>query len=99
MKALSDAGDTISRVITRSNDTENTLDSKVKLTLTLVPEISIFFRCATMPMVVSMQVPSAVATRSVGLNDSPLPMLSTGASVRRVVPDGACFALQRSWPS
>jgi hypothetical protein len=30
-----------------------------------------------MPIVVSMHVPSAVATRSVGENDSPLPWLST----------------------
>jgi hypothetical protein len=32
-------------------------------------------------MVVLMQVPSAVATKSVGENASPLPLLSAGASV------------------
>ena len=36
-KAIADAGQTVSRVVTRSNDTENTLDSKVRLQLTLGP--------------------------------------------------------------
>jgi hypothetical protein len=54
--------------------------------------------CARMPMVVNMQVPSAVATRSVGENASPRPLLSTGASVVSVIADGPCFALQRNCP-
>ena len=41
-----------------------------------------------MPMIVSMHAPRAVATRSVGENDSPRPWLSTGASVVKVVPEG-----------
>jgi autotransporter-associated beta strand protein len=36
-KAIADGGDTISRVVTRSSDTENTLDTRVKLQLTLTP--------------------------------------------------------------
>ena len=44
---------------------------------------------ARMPMMVSMQVPRAVATRSVGEKDSPRPWLSSGASVTISVADGA----------
>lgn len=36
-KAIADSGQTISRVITRSSDTENTLDSRVRVQLTLGP--------------------------------------------------------------
>ena len=39
-------------------------------------------------MTVAMHTPSPVATRSVGENDSPRPLLSTGASVSSVVPEG-----------
>lgn len=35
-KTLAESGDTISRVVTRSSDTENTIDSKVKLQVTLL---------------------------------------------------------------
>src|SRR5436853_293525 len=45
---------------------------------------------AFIPMVVLMQVPSAVATKSVGENASPLPLLSVGASV-------ASFACEGPW--
>ena len=45
-------------------------------------------RSATIAMVVTMHEPSAAATRSVGENELPSPLLSTGAAVRRVVPDG-----------
>src|SRR5207245_2998016 len=45
---------------------------------------------AFIPMVVLIQVPSAVATRSVGENASPLPLLSVGASV-------ATFACEGPW--
>jgi hypothetical protein len=34
-KAINDAGDTVSRSVTRSTDTQNTLDDKVRLSLTL----------------------------------------------------------------
>ena len=68
-------------------------------TRTLVPLISIPCRWATIPIVVTMQVPSAVAIRSVGENDSPLPMLSFGASVVRTVPEGPWMAEQWSVPS
>ncbi len=43
-------------------------------------------------------VASDVAVRSVGENDSPLPWLSTGASVCSTVPDGPCVALTRRSP-
>src|SRR4029077_3673775 len=49
---------------------------------------------AFIPMVVLMQVPRAVATRSVGENASPLPLLSAGASVASFACDGPCVASQ-----
>jgi hypothetical protein len=36
---------------------------------------------------VNMQLPKAVATKSVGENRAPFPLLSTGASVSMIVPD------------
>ena len=50
-------------------------------------------------MIVIMQAPRAVATRSVGEKLSPRPWLSTGASVTSVVPEGPWVARQRSPPS
>ena len=58
------------------------------------PSMLRLFRCATSPMTVAMQVPSAVATRSVGEKAAPLPPLSTGASVVRVCRDGPWVAAQ-----
>src|SRR5229473_3238043 len=58
----------------------------VRLGLSLPRKISSAF----IPMVVLIQVPSAVATRSVGENASPLPLLSVGASV-------ATFACEGPW--
>jgi hypothetical protein len=55
-------------------------------------------RSATIAIVVRMQVPSAVPTRSVGENDSPRPMLSAGASVAIAAPDGPCRASHRRPP-
>ena len=55
-------------------------------------------RSATIPMIVRMQVLSAVATRSVGEKRSPWPWLSVGASVSRAEPDGPWIEAQRSWP-
>src|SRR5882724_13310892 len=49
-------------------------------------------------MVVVMQVPRAVATRSVGENASPLPLLSVGASVAIFDCDGPCVASQCKSP-
>src|SRR4029077_4628586 len=49
---------------------------------------------ALIPMVVLMHVASAVATRSVGENASPLPLLSVGASVEIFDCDGPCVASQ-----
>ena len=43
---------------------------------------------AAIPMMVAIQAARAVATRSVGEKDSPLPSLSTGASVASLVPEG-----------
>ena len=56
-------------------------------------------RFATKPMIVAMQVPKAVATRSVGEKEAPLPPLSTGASVIKVFLDGPWIAVHRSPPS
>jgi len=53
---------------------------------------SLFF--AYSPRVVAMQVPSAVATKSVGEKNSPFPPLSTGASVLRTLPEDVCFTVQ-----
>jgi hypothetical protein len=52
-----------------------------------------------MPMIVSMQVLRAVATRSVGEKRSPLPWLSVGASVSSSVPEGWWLERQRSSPT
>ena len=52
-------------------------------------------RSATIPMIVIMQAPKAVATRSVGEKLSPLPWLSSGASVTSEPPDGPWTAWQR----
>ena len=53
---------------------------------------------AWMPRIVWMHAASAVATRSVGENDSPLPWLSTGASVMSSTPEGPCVARTRRSP-
>jgi hypothetical protein len=50
------------------------------------------------PMVVLMHVPRAVATRSVGENACPLPLLSVGASVESLDSDGPCVASQCKSP-
>src|SRR5260370_30775097 len=54
--------------------------------------------CALIPIVVVMHVPRAVATRSVGENASPLPLLSVGASVEISDCDGPCVASQCKSP-
>jgi hypothetical protein len=69
------------------------------VTFAVARPMSIAFRWATIPMVVSMHVPRAVATRSVGEKASPFPMLSFGASVSCFSPDGPWIAEQRSDPS
>jgi hypothetical protein len=46
-----------------------------------------------------MQLPNAVATKSVGEKASPLPWLSTGASVTILLPDDKCVAMVRKLPS
>ena len=65
----------------------------------VIPSSLMEWRLAEIPMIVAMQVANAVATRSVGEKDSPLPSLSTGASVESVAPEGPWEAEQRSWPS
>jgi len=57
------------------------------LILASVPSIAKPFLLETIPMMVSMQLARAVATRSVGENPAPLPWLSVGASVIYVSPD------------
>src|SRR4051812_27559155 len=61
---------------------------------TIIPRRSTPSSSALIPMVVLMQLPRAVATRSVGENDSPLPLLSLGASVAIFDFDGPCVASQ-----
>src|SRR5213082_3353266 len=68
-------------------------------TETLIPRKSTPSSCALIPMVVVMHVASAVATRSVGENASPLPLLSVGASVEIFDCDGPCVASQCKSPA
>src|SRR5207302_4495050 len=63
-------------------------------TETVMPRRSTPSSSAFIPMVVLMQVPRAVATRSVGENASPLPLLSAGASVAIFDWDGPWVASQ-----
>src|SRR5438034_9116883 len=65
---------------------------------TVMPRRSTPSSSAFMPMIVLMHVPSAVATRSVGENDSPLPLLSVGASVASFDLEGPCVASQCKSP-
>ena len=65
----------------------------------VIPSSLTEWRLAEIPMIVAIQVANAVATRSVGEKDSPLPSLSTGASVEREAPEGPWVAEQRSCPS
>src|SRR3984893_13846273 len=65
---------------------------------TVMPRRSTPSSSALKPIVVLMQVPSAVATRSVGENASPLPLLSVGASVAIFDCDGPCVASQCKSP-
>src|SRR5205807_6006634 len=68
-------------------------------TETFIPLKSTPSSCALIPMVVLMHVASAVATRSVGENASPLPLLSVGASVEIFDCDGPCVASQCKSPA
>src|SRR5438046_9941689 len=65
---------------------------------TIIPRRSIPSSCALIPIVVLIHVPRAVATRSVGENASPLPLLSVGASVAIFDFDGPCTASQCKLP-
>jgi hypothetical protein len=49
-------------------------------------------RSARIPIIVIMQLLRAAQTKSVGLNASPLPLLSGGASVITTLPDLVCTA-------
>src|ERR1700730_7254085 len=68
------------------------------VTDTFIPRRSTPSSSAFKPIVVLMHVPSAVATRSVGENASPLPLLSVGASVAILDCDGPCVASQCKSP-
>src|SRR6185295_4529873 len=63
-------------------------------TETVIPRRSTPSSSALIPIVVLMQVPSAVATRSVGEKASPFPLLSVGASVAIFEVEGPCVASQ-----
>ena len=64
------------------------------LTFTVIPFTSRPCSCAAIARMVLMQVPSAVATKSVGEKDSPFPLLSVGASVAILAWDGPWTASQ-----
>src|SRR6266550_8405724 len=66
---------------------------------TVIPRRSTPRSSALIPMVVLIQVPRAVATRSVGENASPFPLLSAGASVASFAREGPCVAEQCKSPS
>ena len=63
-------------------------------TETVIPRRSTPSDSALMPIVVLMQVPRAVATRSVGEKAAPFPLLSAGASVAIFDFDGPWVASQ-----
>src|SRR6188768_3301442 len=65
---------------------------------TVIPRRSTPSSCALIPIVVLMHVARAVATRSVGENASPLPLLSVGASVESFACEGPCVASQCKSP-
>src|SRR5206468_4718849 len=65
---------------------------------TVIPRRSTPSSSALIPMVVLMHVASAVATRSVGENASPFPLLSVGASVAILDCEGPCVASQCKSP-
>ena len=68
-------------------------------TLPFMPLTSIPLFSALMAIIVITQLSIEVASKSVGENDSPLPLLSVGASVNNVAPDFVCVAVQRKFPS
>jgi len=53
-----------------------------------IPSRLIEYLLAAIPIIVAIQAARAVATKSVGEKDSPLPSLSTGASVSSLAPEG-----------
>ena len=55
---------------------------------TVIPSNDSECLLAAIPIIVTIQVANAVATRSVGEKDSPFPSLSTGASVPSLAPEG-----------
>ena len=65
----------------------------------VIPSSLTEWRLAEIPMIVAIQVAKAVATRSVGEKDSPLPSLSTGASVSSLASEGPWTAEQCNCPS
>jgi len=54
----------------------------------VIPSRLIECLLAAIPIIVAIQAARAVATKSVGEKDSPLPSLSTGASVSSLAPEG-----------
>src|SRR5919197_2122539 len=67
-------------------------------TETVIPRRSTPRSSALIPIVVLRHVARAVATRSVGENASPLPLLSLGASVEIFACEGPCVASQCKSP-
>ena len=74
------------------------LEAMILLTVARMPSMAQPLSRARMPMMVSMQLARAVATRSVGENASPLPRLSTGASVMMWLPERRWTASVRRSP-
>ncbi len=76
------------RIITSRLDIRRGLAAIVFSTLPDIPVTSRFLESARIATIVIMQVSIEVASKSVGEKDSPLPLLSTGASVISCLPEG-----------
>jgi hypothetical protein len=55
-------------------------------------------RSATIPIIVTIQLPKAAQTKSVGEKDSPFPLLSKGASVNSAFPERTWVAWVLKFP-
>ena len=77
---------------TITSDIRLGLDTMILVISEVTPVISIPLSRALMPIIVIIQLGSAVATKSVGEKASPLPLLSVGASVIIRLVDFRCVA-------
>ncbi len=80
------------RKLTMISDMRLGLDAMTLVISDFIPVMSIPLSRALIPIMVIIQLESAVATKSVGEKASPLPLLSVGASVIRALDDLRCIA-------